>query len=125
MTAGPRRKHDDDVIEDDLTVRPYFLTGGRTRTDENIAFETMVVATDKGEGALARLSFERSDIVRLSHEPTSVAEISALLKIPITVARVLCGDLAAAGFLDRSQSTVAPTDDVDLIKRLIHGVRAL
>ncbi len=114
-----------DVLEDDDPVRPFFLTRGRTRTDQDIAFETIVSATDAGRSASPRLAFELADITRLASEPVSVAEISAAMKIPITVARVLCGDLITAGYLDRSIPLVAPTDDVELIKRLIDGVRSL
>jgi Protein of unknown function (DUF742) len=101
------------------------LTRGRTRTDQDIAFETIVATTEAGRSAGSRLPFELADITRLAAEPQSVAEISAAMKIPITVARVLCGDLITAGYLDRSVATVTPSDDVELIKRLIHGVRSL
>lgn len=123
--SPPTQGHVDDVIEDDDPVRPFFLTGGRTRTDQDIAFETIVIVTERGQAAQARLSFELADIALLARSPLSVAEVSAVLKIPITVARVLCGDLVAAGVLDRSMPLVNPSDDVDLIKRLIHGIRSL
>ena len=114
-----------EVLHDENPVRPFFLTGGRTRTDQDIAFETIVTTTERGRAAITQLPFELADITRLAIEPQSVAELSAAMRIPITVARILCGDLVAAGHLDRSMPAVAPADDVDLIKRLIHGVRSL
>jgi hypothetical protein len=117
--AGARERDPDDA------VRPYFLTGGRTRASIDLQFETMVVSTTRGRSAARRLGFERADILAIAEQPLSIAEVSAMLKIPLTVALVLAGDLVSAGHLDMSQSSLAPADDIALIKRLIHGVRSL
>ena len=45
--------------------------------------------------------------------------------VPVGVALVLVGDLAREGLLDLSTPTIAPRDDVALIRRLIDGVCAL
>jgi hypothetical protein len=116
-----------EVVDDDPddAVRPYFVTGGRTRASVDLQFETIVVATSRGKSAARRLGFERAEILAVASEPISIAEISATLKIPLTVALVLVGDLVTANHLSMSQTNLAPADDIALIKRLIHGVRSL
>jgi hypothetical protein len=120
----PEVRHDGHHDPDDA-VRPYFVTGGRTRAAVDLQFETIVVATTRGKSVARRLGFERAEILGVADTPLSIAEVSATLKIPLTVTLVLVGDLVAAGHLNMSQSTLAPADDIALIKRLIHGVRSL
>jgi hypothetical protein len=131
--AGPRQeryelrpelRHEGPHDPDDA-VRPYFVTGGRTRASVDLQFETIVVATTRGKSVARRLGFERAEILGLADTPLSIAEVSATLQIPLTVTLVLVGDLVSAGHLNMSQSTLAPADDIALIKRLIHGVRSL
>jgi hypothetical protein len=104
-------------------VRPYLVTGGRV-PDQVAGFETVYVATPEGVSRLGRLAFERRAIAELCRSAQSVAEISALLKLPLGVATVLTRDLAGEGYLT-SSGAVDPLRDPDLIMRLIHGVRAL
>jgi len=113
------------VKEIQPTVRPYFLTGGRTRSQHELAFETIVRATDLAERRISSLAYERAKIVHLCMTPHSVAEVSAKLHIPLGVAQVLAGDMVGDGLLTMSQSIGSPADDVSLLKRLIHGVRVL
>jgi hypothetical protein len=118
---------DDPAVEHDEqpTVRPYFLTGGRTRSQHELAFETIVRSTDLAERRISALAFERAKIVHLCLAPHSVAEVSAKLHIPLGVAQVLAGDMVGDGLLTMSQSIGSPADDVSLLKRLINGVRVL
>jgi hypothetical protein len=111
--------------DDQPSVRPYFLTGGRTRSEHELAFETIVRATVLAERRISALAYERAKIVHLCMAPHSVAEVSAKLHIPLGVAQVLAGDMVGDGLLTMSQSIGPPADDVSLLKRLIHGVRVL
>jgi len=64
---GERSAHD--------FVRPFVLTGGRTRTnDASLHMETMVQTVDDAPG---RLTFEHARIVDACWEPRSVAEVAA------------------------------------------------
>jgi hypothetical protein len=105
-------------------VRPYLLTGGRVPDDVG-GFETVYVITSEGVSRLSGLAFERRAIAELCREAQSVAEISALLRLPLGVATVLTLDLAGEGFLTSSGAADPGYYDPDLILRLIHGVRAL
>lgn len=109
-------------------VRPYLLTGGRVPDDVS-GFETVYVITSDGVSRLGALAFERRAIAELCRQAQSVAEISALLRLPLGVATVLARDLAGEGVLTSSGAALDPSFDAahdpDLILRLIHGVRAL
>jgi hypothetical protein len=107
-------------------VRPYYQTGGRVgSTDGRVRIETMVLAR---AGAAARLpahAWEQHRLLALAVRPISVAELSAAMGVAVGVALVLVDDLARDGMVDLSTATVAPKDDVALIRRLIDGVIAL
>ena len=81
-------------------IPPYAITGGRTRSEVDLSIESMVTATEKG--ASASLAHEKAKIVELCKEPQSVAEISAHIKIPLQVAKILAGDLVSSGHLELS-----------------------
>jgi hypothetical protein len=56
----------------------------------------------------------------------SVAELSAHLRVPIGVTRVLVADLVGQGMLEASAPTATrPADDVEFLERLMQGVAAL
>jgi len=108
-------------------VRPYAMTGGRTRTEgPDLPFETLVLTTDEGRRAATGLAWEQRAIVRLCNDPLSIAELSAHLAVPLGVARVLIGDLTAAGFIEVHRAD-APDDrpDVLLLERVLDGLRQL
>ncbi|MBK5224300.1 MAG: DUF742 domain-containing protein [Acidimicrobiia bacterium] len=114
--------------ENDLGVRirPYALTGGRTRAGTDLAIEAMVVATTEGNSAQARLTLERARIVALCVSPQSVAEISAHLGLHLGVARVLVGDLAEEGLLAVNRPNhVGDRPDLRLLERVLDGLQAL
>ncbi len=107
-------------------VRAYTMTGGRAHVTGVLEFETMLQATAGGREALTALKFERAEILRLCQaEPSSVAELAALIRVPIGVVRVVAADLVSEGMLESFQPSENVADDVLLITRLIAGVRAL
>ena len=106
-------------------VRPYSWTGGRTTSPVNLEVETLVSAT--GRPADPAGPAEHRTILGLCATPRSVAELAALLKMPLGVTRVLLGDLAAAGNVTVHR-TVSPADtaaDVALMQRVIAGLQRL
>jgi hypothetical protein len=120
--VGPVPRHVDDRNgSDDLVIRPFLLTGGRTRpAREGLAIETLIQASP---GAVSsELRFEARWIVELSQRATSMAELAAALRVPLGVARVLVSDLVAAGSV-----TVVQREElsVQLIERIRDRVRAL
>jgi hypothetical protein len=105
-------------------VRPYAITGGRARArNAHLAMEALVVCS--AEGAVrSRLVLERRRIAEMSQTPVSVAEISALLEVPLGVARVLVGDMADEGLV-RVSSPRTGRPDIVLLERVLNGIRAL
>ncbi len=106
-------------------VRPYLVTAGRTRSAvEGLRLETLIQATTKlGTG----LRFESARVAELCQDAISIAEISAKLKIPAGTVKVVVGDLVESGHL-RTHRTLdggSAPEDIQLISRLIDGVRKL
>ena len=109
-------------------VRPYALTGGRTRSSADLAIETIVRTNRRGLDPGSRLTLERKAIASRCLEPLSIAEISAHLHLPLGVARVLVGDMVAEGYLDCHSNTAAESGarpDVRLLERVLDGLQAL
>jgi hypothetical protein len=107
-------------------VRAFAMTRGRAHAVVHLEFETMLQATSAGSASVSVQRFERYDILhRCAGEPLSVAELSALLRLPIGVVRVVAADLLTEGLLQAYQPSEHVADDVFLLTRLIAGVRAL
>ncbi len=112
-------------------VRPYAMTGGRTRSagadGAEIPLEALVILNDEGRFRAQGLAWEQRAIAELCASPMSVAEISAHLKVPLGVARVLIGDMAAEGLVEMSGASGSgdAPNDLNLLERVLHGLRAL
>ncbi|MFE9170504.1 DUF742 domain-containing protein [Streptomyces kebangsaanensis] len=127
-------------------VRPYSLTGGRTRFGHVLLVETFVAALEApqerkelaggtsqafsiGGGSLTtRVMPEMRAIVELCRRMRTVAEIAALLKMPLGVVRVLLSDLADQGKIrvygtGTGHGTGRP--DRALLERVLSGLRRL
>ena len=64
-------------------VRPYAMTGGRTRpTHTDLEIEALVATTAIGQQT-PKLTVEQRDIAALCHDILSIAEISARLHLPL------------------------------------------
>ncbi|MET9954128.1 DUF742 domain-containing protein [Streptomyces sp. NPDC006339] len=109
-------------------VRPYAMTGGRTRPRYQLAIEALVSTTADPARLQGQLP-EHQRICRLCFEIKSVAEISALLSIPLGVARILVADLAEAGLVAIHQpggdEAAGGQPDVTLLERVLSGLRKL
>lgn len=106
----------------DRLVRPYLLTGGRTRVEGvDVPLEAMLSSTEVGRSAIDRRSPEESRLLIACREPTALVELAATLDLPIGVVRVLAGDLLREGYLE--QGAVANGDDVPLLERLLDGLK--
>jgi hypothetical protein len=103
-------------------VRPYTVSGGRTRPTAALDLLSMVMAT--GTAPQPHLGPEHTLALGLCHGPTSVAEISAHLRLPAVVTKVLLSDLLDCGAVTarapRSHDT--PTDR-SLLEAVLDGLR--
>ncbi|GAB2682409.1 DUF742 domain-containing protein [Saccharopolyspora gloriosae] len=105
-------------------VRSYALTGGRTPDAAlNLDRATQVVATLADSGRGAAETPEHEAILQRCGAPQSIAELSASLKLPLGVIRVLCSDLLEHGSLARSRM-VQPRDR-DILEAVLAGLNRL
>lgn len=107
-------------------VRPYAVTGGRTKPRYQLEIEAMVAASHYEARDLSVLSPECQAILGFCRDWRSVAEISAVLRMPLGVARILIADMAAEGLvrihqLDHAQGR----PDLNLLERVLSGLRKL
>ncbi|HEY2814998.1 MAG TPA: DUF742 domain-containing protein [Acidimicrobiales bacterium] len=107
-------------------VRPYALTGGRTRAKVgDLPIEALIMAAvaPRDRGALRH---EARRIVDLCDSPISVAEVSARIHVPLGAARVLVGDLVADGLVEvHRMENGNGRPDVRLLERVLDGLQAL
>jgi hypothetical protein len=114
--------------EETAIVRPYAITGGRTKANYALELETLV-STREGVVLLTPPEqFEHRSIVEECRSPRSVAEIAATLQVPLGVARVLISDAADAGLVTVHE-TVSGNDGAEahlmLMERVLSGLRRL
>jgi hypothetical protein len=106
-------------------VRPFSLTGGRTRSSSDLPIETLLVST-RVDRDMPSFVPERRMILDLCARPTSVAEVSAILKVPLGVARVLAGDLVTEGLVTAYRPQPAEEgSDLHLLERVLNGLHSL
>jgi hypothetical protein len=113
--------------QDASIVRAYAWTGGRTRSNINLEIETLVSANDQTRQSAGILQAEHQHVVELCRSPRSVAEVAALMRLPLGVVKVLLGDMAERGLVDVHQTASAggDTPDLGLMERVLSGLRRL
>ncbi|MFI1202721.1 DUF742 domain-containing protein [Streptomyces sp. NPDC020883] len=124
----PEYQHQDTDQYAASIVRAYTWTGGRTRSNHHFEIETLVTATELGYRSTAIAQTEYRAVIGLCGQPVSVAEVAALLTIPLGVAKVLLGDMAECGLITVHQTATTngdPTPDCVLMERVLSGLRRL
>ncbi|GGY32017.1 DUF742 domain-containing protein [Streptomyces djakartensis] len=112
-------------------VRPYAMTGGRTRPGPTgVRFDLIALVTlDPGAPGVddAPLGPEHRNLIGLCRTETqSVAELAAGADLPVGVVRVLIGDLLELGFVTVSRPVPpARLPDERILREVIEGLRAL
>jgi Protein of unknown function (DUF742) len=112
--------------ESSSLVRPYAVTGGRTKPRYQLQIEAMVAASHYEARDLSVLSPECQAILSFCRDWRSVAEVSAVLHMPLGVARVLIADMAMEGLVRVHQIDHAQgRPDINLLERVLSGLRKL
>ena len=107
-------------------VRPYAMTGGRTRPSHDDLEIEALVATTSTKKQTPRLSMEQRAIAALCHDLLSIAEIAARLHLPLGVTRVLVGDMADERLVVVYRPAHAgDRPDLALLERVLEGLRTL
>jgi hypothetical protein len=126
QASSPRPSHhrhapEPEYYEDGAAVRPFIVTGGRTRPHSQMRIEAQVFATAGVHPP--GLDFEHRRIVEFCAHPRSIAEISSAMRLPLGVSRILVADLAAGGAVVVQE----PVSGLSLavLERILERVHAL
>ncbi|MGW1029824.1 DUF742 domain-containing protein [Streptomyces sp. NPDC002577] len=112
-------------------VRPYAMTGGRTRPGPDGAYFDLIALITLDENAPrydeTALGPEHRALIELCRIDTqSVAELAAGADLPVGVVRVLLGDLLELGCITVSRPVPpAQLPDEKILREVINGLRAL
>ncbi|MGW1957106.1 DUF742 domain-containing protein [Streptomyces sp. NPDC001920] len=113
-------------------VRPYAMTGGRTRPGPTgVRFDLIALVTldaaAPGTDQDSVLGPEHRTLIELCRAETqSVAELAADADLPVGVVRVLVGDLLELGRVTVSRPVPpAQLPDERILREVIEGLRAL
>ena len=105
-------------------VRPYTVSNGRTRPTAVLELLSMVRAT--GKAPAAHLDPDHAQALGLCDVPTSVAEVSAHLRLPVVVTKVLLSDLVDCGAVTtRPPIPAADPGDRSVLEAVLLGLRRL
>jgi hypothetical protein len=103
------------------------MTQGRVApTGDEFDLVAFVVATGGDAAPGARLQPEHHAILSAAWEAISVVELASTLDLSLGVIRVLLGDLRSVGLISLYEPPAATQPhDVDVLKAVVNGLRAL
>ncbi|OXY89308.1 hypothetical protein BEK98_38950 [Streptomyces diastatochromogenes] len=113
-------------------VRPYTVTRGRTRPSERHTVDLMSRVTALEPDGATHPDLDHApaallDLIRRGPRP--VAELAADADLPLTVVRVLLGDLAEAGLVridePRRLPVTGPAADPGLLREIVERLKEL
>lgn len=107
-------------------VRPYALTGGRTRpSGERFDLLDMVRAVRRTLQDLPQLSPEQAELLRRSDIPAPFVDLAADLDLPVGVIRILVSDLRERGLVTIHRAQPAGLRDLKILQEVVDGLRRL
>ncbi|MBL7495463.1 DUF742 domain-containing protein [Frankia sp. CNm7] len=109
-------------------VRPYAVTGGRTRPSAALELVALVATTSRGLSTARSPAMppEQREIAFLCRHLQSVAEISAHLDLPLGVAQVLVADMARDGLVVVHRPERPDwRPDSELLRKVLDGLQRL
>ncbi|THV42280.1 DUF742 domain-containing protein [Glycomyces buryatensis] len=112
------------LLDDDAgpLIRPYMASGGRTTPSASLDLLTLVWGT--GRVALSHVEPEHAEVLLLCKDPISVAEISAHMRLPAMVIKVLVSDLLERGAVAAlSPDPSADTTNTTVLEALLNGLQ--
>lgn len=108
-------------------VRPYAVTSGRTRAAKGTFDLVSIITAIRSASALGPgHGPEQAAILRMCQRPLAVAEVAARLDLPLSVVRVLLGDLLHAELIvvRQPQSPDVPFSE-ETLEAMLDGLRSL
>jgi hypothetical protein len=121
---------EDEADEETYAVRPYAVTGGRTRTTTNEPLPVEALVQALGGHDDIGLTPERRKILELTRDQyLSVAELSAHVSLPVGIVRVIVSDLSDAGKVRIHSSGAltasAPATSLSVLESVLNGISSL
>ncbi len=121
---------EDEADEETYAVRPYAVTGGRTRTTTNEPIPVETLVQSLGGYDDISLTPERRKILELTRDQyLSIAELSAHVHLPVGIVRVLVSDLSDAGSVrihaTGSLTTNPPATSLSVLESVLNGISSL
>jgi Protein of unknown function (DUF742) len=119
---------EDRWLDDDAgpVVRPYALTGGRTRPiGKSIDLIALVSAIRGLPPDPMGLEPEHVMVLRRCRLPTSVADLAADLDLPLGVVRILLADLRELGLIMIHHPVPTRLSDPRILREVADGLRKL
>ena len=124
---------DDGEFEVARTVRPYAVTGGRVRAaNSDLPLEALVEVLPGAVSSQGLPPEKRAILQHAAHTFVSVAELSAMLRLPLGVVRILVTDLSESGFIRVHTSTPvsvhtgqSPALSLSVLESVLNGISAL
>ena len=110
---------------DDPLVRPYAVTGGRTRSS-TLGLDLITLVVAMRTPAEVDLEPEYAKTLHVCQQPISVAEVSAKLNLPLQVVKVVLSDLITQGLvIFRSANMTNETPSQQVLQAVLDGIRRL
>jgi hypothetical protein len=107
-------------------VRPYALTGGRTRpSGQQFDLLDMVRTIRGATDELSRLSPEQAELLQHCQMPAPLAELAAALDLPVGVIRILVSDLRERGLVTMHRAQPAGLSDLKILQEVVDGLRRI
>jgi Protein of unknown function (DUF742) len=106
-------------------IRPYALTGGRTRTRHHLLVETLVSVPEFDPVLADSLMPESRMLYTRARQRMSIAELSANLDLPLGVIRVLVSDLAGQNAVFIHPTAYAYQNNPRVLERILDGLKQL
>lgn len=111
--------------DEGIPERLYVITRGRGGAAEETDFDLVTLIVTRSEPTPS-IPPEQAAILRICDAPLSVAEISAYLRLPMSVVTVLLADLLADGLVEaRSAVAQEAFPDRALLEAVMHGLQKL
>lgn len=135
LGVGSNGAHATDSYETS-TVRPYAVTGGRVLSAlSDLPLEALVEVLPGAVASRGLTPEKRAILSHAAHTYVSIAELSALLRLPLGVVRILVADLQEEGHL--TVHTSAPVNvhtghgssssglSLSVLESVLNGISAL
>lgn len=120
---------DDQWLDRDAgpVVRPYALTGGRTRPRGESFDLLAVVGSSVDASAIDRMLLEpeQAQVLRLCRRPMPVADLASDLDLPLGVVRIMLSDLRERGLITIGKPARTGLSDPRVLKDVADALRRL